>query len=193
MAQLLAPSLPGWSMAGTWRGLLVWGGSEWVVVLWLQQAWAVFRQPLGQPVKEMGLFQVTFFLKVPSNLFPERRSSSNPMGWCLGYQYFYPNRCTRVPVCVLLLSPGLWKLSRERPWWKKHGVTGLLYSNEMEQLLSACGFKYVYTTQLLPWLTQQWVISKYSGCIILQMSFSLLKHSLQNIAGKGEDFWGGLW
>lgn len=127
MAQLLAPSLPGWSMAGTWRGLLVWGGSEWVVVLWLQQAWAVFRVATPWPACEGDGI-------VPSNLFPERRSSSNPMGWCLGYQYFYPNRCTRVPVCVLLLSPGLWKLSRERPWWKKHGVTGLLYSNEMEQL-----------------------------------------------------------
>lgn len=35
------------------------------------------------------------------------------MGWCLCYLYFYSNRSTRVLVCLLLLSPGLWKLSRD--------------------------------------------------------------------------------
>lgn len=50
---------------------------------------------------------------IPSNLFPEGRRSSNPMGSCLGHLPFYSNRSTWVPVCPLLLSPGLWKLSRD--------------------------------------------------------------------------------
>lgn len=50
---------------------------------------------------------------IPSNTFPEWRSPSNPMGWCLGYLYFYSDRSTKVLVCLLLLCPGLWKLSRD--------------------------------------------------------------------------------
>lgn len=173
MAKLLAPGLPGWSMADIWSGLLVLGGSKPVVVLWLQQAWAVFTlwQPLGQPVREVGSFQVTFFLN------EEAQATLWHDAWVI---YLFSQIEAQGPSLSPLAVPGLWKLSRDHDERKSMSLICCIVKKWTT--LSACGFKCVYTTQLLLWLAQQWIISKYSGCIIHWMRLSLLKHSLHKTA-----------
>lgn len=146
MAKLLAPG-----SAWLKHRVVCWHGVERKcispIVLSLPQAWAVSKwwQHLGQPMGYVGWLWVA----VSSFRDGDFQTSLREFAWfCLPVLL---KQSTKVPVCPLLLSPGLWKLGRIHEERNMVSLTCevLLSDKEHGITANAHDLKNVSNTQLL--------------------------------------------